>query len=174
MSVAVENRGRVSGEVVTPVTFSRSPRPDAVYRLVVEQWFAKSREEVFEFFSDAYQLEAITPPWLNFQVQTPAPIPMASGTLIDYRLKLHGIPLKWRTLIQVWEPPFRFVDLQLKGPYLFWHHEHLFEERNGGTLVRDIVDYKVPFGSLVNRFFVQPDLQRIFGYRVSQLQKLLS
>ena len=130
-------------------TITSSPHPGAAYRLQAEIWVPQPREEVFDFFADAFNLEAITPPWLNFSVKTPAPIAMETGTLIDYRLRLHGIPITWRTLISVWEPPFRFVDQQLRGPYRLWHHEHTFEELDGGTLVRDTVDYAVPGGPLV-------------------------
>jgi hypothetical protein len=87
------------------------------------------------------------------------------GTLLDYRLRLHGIPLRWQSEIAVWEPPERFVDRQTKGPYSMWVHEHTFDERDGGTLVGDRVDYAVPGGRLVQKFFVAPDLQRIFRYR---------
>ena len=128
---------------------------------------------MFDFFSDARRLEEITPPWLHLLVQTPRPIAMQSGTLIDYRLRLHGLPLRWRTEISDWEPPFRFVDCQLQGPYRLWRHEHTFEERDGGTLVRDRVDYAVPGGWLIERLFVRPDLKRIFAYRHERLLKLL-
>lgn len=124
--------------------------------------------EVFDFFSDARNLEQITPPWLKFEVLTPDPIEMRPGTLIDYRLRIRGVPVRWQSEISTWEPPFRFVDEQRRGPYKTWHHEHTFEEIEGGTLIRDDVRYVGPgwfLEPLVNRFFVERDVQRIFGYR---------
>ncbi|MFM9066776.1 MAG: SRPBCC family protein [Planctomycetota bacterium] len=143
------------------------------FRLETVQFVPQTREQIFDFFADAYKLEEITPPWLHFSVLTPAPISMAEGTLIDYRLKLHGIPIRWKTRIAAWEPPFRFVDEQLKGPYYRWHHEHLFEPVDGGTLCRDIVDYEVPGGSLIHKYFVRGDLEKIFTYRRQQLGVIL-
>ncbi|MBS0264154.1 MAG: SRPBCC family protein [Planctomycetes bacterium] len=140
--------------------------------LKTEIWLPAPRVQVFEFFSDAFQLESITPPLLKFHVVTPRPIVIQAGTIIDYRLRLHGIPLRWRSLIPVWEPYTRFVDEQLKGPYLHWRHEHRFSDRNGGTLVSDEVFYRVLGGSLVNRLFVAPDLRRIFAYRSQKLQEI--
>ena len=131
-------------------------------------------DEVFEFFQDAYNLELLTPPFLRFEVLTPKPIVMAPGTLIDYRLKLHGIPIRWRTEIRDWNPPFGFVDTQLKGPYRLWHHTHRFSEAEGGTLCSDRVLYRSPGGSLIHRFFVGPDVERIFKYRGVQLKVLLA
>jgi ligand-binding SRPBCC domain-containing protein len=128
--------------------------------------------EVFPFFADAHQLERLTPPWLRFRVLTPRPVPMRPGQLIDYQLKLHGIPLRWRSEISAWEPPHRFVDEQRRGPYRRWFHEHTFEEREGHTLARDRVDYAVPGGALVDRLFVRPQLRRIFGFRQATLAGL--
>lgn len=144
---------------------SRHPEQPGVYQLKMELWLPRPRPEVFEFFGDAGNLEEITPPWLNFRVLTPQPLVLRAGSLIDYRLKLHGIPIRWQTEIAAWEPPFRFVDRQLRGPYRLWVHEHLFEERDGGTWVTDLVNYAAPGGRLVHRFLVQPDLERIFAYR---------
>jgi len=143
-------------------------------RLEAAQWLPVPRDRVFEFFSDAFQLEAITPPWLNFKVLTAAPIHIASGTRIDYRLRLHGIPLRWQSRISVWEPGYRFVDEQMRGPYRRWHHEHLFEDAEGGTLCRDVVDYSVWGGKLIDRLLVRPDVLRIFAYRQRRLPDLLS
>jgi ligand-binding SRPBCC domain-containing protein len=136
-----------------------------------ELWLPRPRAEVFPFFADAHNLQAITPPWLHFEILTPAPIAMRAGALIDYRIRLRGLPLRWRTEIELWEPPFRFVDNQVRGPYRRWHHTHTFEERAGGTLCRDLVRYAVLGGVLVNRFFVRPDVERIFAYRGEQLRK---
>lgn len=133
--------------------------------LTAEQHFAGPPESVFEFFADAANLEAITPPWLNFQILTSLPIVMESGTLIDYRLRLHWIPVRWRTEIAEWEPPHRFVDQQLRGPYRLWRHTHTFEPTSDGTLMTDSVEYSVPGGRLINRWFVEPDLRKIFSWR---------
>ncbi len=130
-------------------------------------------EHVFDFFSRAENLELLTPPWLSFRILTPRPIRMCEGALIDYRLRVHGIPLSWRSEITVWEPPYRFVDEQRRGPYRLWRHEHRFVDAQGGTRVDDRVDYAVYGGSLVNRLFVAPDLERIFDYRQLRLKGLL-
>lgn len=138
-----------------------------------ELWLPLKREEIFPFFADAGNLEAITPPWVNFHTLTPTPITMQAGTLIDYQLKIHGVPVKWRTRINAWEPPYRFVDEQLRGPYLKWVHEHTFEEQNGGTLCRDRVDYAVPGGWLIDKLLVRRDIERIFAYRRERIEELL-
>jgi ligand-binding SRPBCC domain-containing protein len=125
--------------------------------------------EVFPFFADAANLERITPPWLRFRVATPAPIEMREGALIEYRLALHRLPLRWLTRIEAWEPGRRFVDVQLRGPYRLWHHTHTFEAApGGGTLMRDRVRYALPLGPLggaAHRLLVRRDLQRIFDHR---------
>jgi ligand-binding SRPBCC domain-containing protein len=127
---------------------------------------------VFAFFADAFNLQRITPPWLHFQVITPGPIEMRVGAIIDYRIRLHGIPIRWRSEITAWDPPFRFVDEQRRGPYRLWRHEHTFEERRGLTLVRDHVDYAVTGGWLVNRLVVRRDLDRIFAFRGAALESV--
>ncbi|HET6325714.1 MAG TPA: SRPBCC family protein [Planctomycetaceae bacterium] len=144
------------------------------FRLEASQWLPRLREELFEFFADAFQLQTITPKWLHFVVLTPLPIRIAAGTLIDYRLRLHGIPIRWRTRISAWEPCQRFVDEQIRGPYRCWHHEHTFETVEGGTLCRDIVDYAVWGGRAVDALVVRRDLRRIFGFRQLRLQELFS
>jgi ligand-binding SRPBCC domain-containing protein len=128
---------------------------------------------VFPFFADAGNLETITPPWLRFEVLTPLPIAMCAGALIQYRLRLHGIAVRWQTEITAWEPPLRFVDEQRRGPYRKWIHEHTFAECAGGTEMRDYVRYVVPGGWLVNLLFVRRDVRRIFQYRAQKLRKLL-
>ncbi len=131
-------------------------------------------DEVFEFFADAGNLEALTPPWLSFEILTPRPLTMAVGTLIDYRIRLRGLPMRWRSEITVWEPPHRFVDEQLRGPYRRWSHLHRFRERDGGTDVIDDVEYAVWGGALIERVFVRRDLRRIFDYRQQRLPELLA
>ena len=153
------------------IRFGHTPNSGG-FRLEAVQFLPQSRDRLFEFFGDAFQLETITPPWLHFTVLTPAPIQITAGSLIEYRLRLHGIPIRWRTRISVWEPPLRFVDEQLHGPYRRWHHEHIFEETTGGTLCRDVVDYEVPGGRLINAAFVRPDLRKIFLFRQQRLAEL--
>jgi ligand-binding SRPBCC domain-containing protein len=138
------------------------------YTLETELWLPRPRAEVFPFFAEAWNLETITPPWLRFEVLTPPPIPMRSGTLIDYRIRVHGVPIRWRTEIAEWQPPRRFVDVQLRGPYTLWHHTHTFEERDGGTLCGDVVRYRPRGGALMNWLFVRRDVERIFQFRLQR------
>jgi ligand-binding SRPBCC domain-containing protein len=147
----------------------------SVHELRREQWLPVELDRVFEFFSVAQNLERITPPWLRFELRTPGPIEMRTGTLIDYRLRLHGIPLRWRSRIEEWEPGRLFVDRQLIGPYRLWHHRHEFEPRGGGTLVRDIVRYELPLPPLGDLAlpFVKRDLERIFAHRREATERLL-
>lgn len=149
---------------------SRNPSGD--YELETEIVIPCPIMDVFEFFAQPENLETITPPWLNFKIITPGPIVMQAGALIDYQLKLHGIPLRWRTEITEWVPGERFVDTQLKGPYHLWRHLHTFEEHTDGTLARDHVTYSVYGGALINRLFVQGDVERIFKYRLERLKTL--
>ncbi len=150
------------------------PDRDAGYRLTAEMTIPLPRTAVFDFFSDAMQLEKITPPWLNFSVLTPPPIDMREGVLLDYQLYLHRVPIKWRTEIAVWEPPFRFVDQQLRGPYKRWYHEHTFEEVDGQTICRDNVHYIPRGGKLIHKWFVRPDLEKIFHYRQQKLASIFN
>lgn len=130
-------------------------------------------EEVYAFFSNAENLEKITPPLLGFQIITPTPIEIREGCLIDYKLKIHGFPLRWRTLISHWEPPYRFVDQQLKGPYRQWIHEHTFEtiENGAATRMTDYVKYSIFAGWLVHRW-VRKDIETIFNYRTQVINEL--
>ncbi len=132
-------------------------------------------EEVFPFFAAAENLEAITPPWLSFAIVTPLPIEMRQGTLIEYRLKLMGIPMRWLTRISIWEPPHRFVDEQLRGPYHKWVHEHRFEPLDGYTLMMDTVRYKLPLSPLGDLAFpiVRFQLNKIFDYRSVKVLELV-
>jgi ligand-binding SRPBCC domain-containing protein len=142
-----------------------------------EQSLPGAPEDVFPFFADARNLEAITPPWLGFRVVTPQPIGMRPGALIEYRLKLRGVPLRWRTRIAVWDPPRRFVDVQLSGPYRLWHHTHDFEpDGEGGTVMRDTVRYALPLGPLgavAHELLVRRDLAAIFDFRHTAIRAAL-
>ena len=130
------------------------------------------RSEVFPFFAEARNLQTLTPPWLKFEVLTPAPMVVRAGTLIDYRITVHGLTIRWRTEIAEWDPPHRFVDVQLRGPYTLWHHTHTFEESDGGTLCRDRVRYRPRGGALINWLFVRRDVERIFQYRQQRLWEI--
>jgi ligand-binding SRPBCC domain-containing protein len=148
-----------------------------VYTLQREQYLPQPIDEVFAFFADAGNLEAITPPWLRFNILTPRPIAMAPGALIEYRLRWHGMPIRWTTRIERWEPPTRFCDVQLHGPYRLWEHEHTFEPCDSGTRMRDVVRYALPFGvlgRLAQRMIVRSDLDAIFDYRAVQVEHMLA
>jgi ligand-binding SRPBCC domain-containing protein len=156
------------------VNIRKSDRDPRGYCLTTELLVAESRDDVFEFFADAFQLETITPPWLHFSVQTPRPIDMHEGTVIDYKLRLHGFPVRWQSKISTWEPPLQFVDEQVKGPYRYWHHLHTFEEFDGGTLVRDIVHYAIPLGFIMHPLLVRRDLTRIFEFRQTAMRRIFT
>ena len=153
---------KLSGLPCTPVT---------IHIFETELWLPVSREMVFPFFADARNLEILTPAWLNFQILTPGEIRMCVGALIDYRLRVHGFPVRWRTEITGWNPPVGFQDEQRRGPYRLWRHRHTFLEQNGGTLCQDRVEYAVPGGALVNRLFVRGDVETIFKYRAVALKR---
>lgn len=134
------------------------------------------RAKVFEFFSDAANLEKITPPELSFQIITPQPIEMREGALIEYRIKLNGFPMTWRTLISKWNPPYEFVDEQLSGPYKQWIHRHTFTEIEGNkTLIEDEVRYRLPLEPLgdLAHFIVARQLKGIFDFREKVVAKEL-
>lgn len=150
-----------------------------VYELRREQVLRGTPEEVFPFFAEARNLERITPGWLGFEVVTPEPIEMGVGTLIQYRLKLHGVGVDWLTSIQVWEPGVRFVDTQVRGPYRLWHHTHTFApgEREGTTVMRDTVKYAIGWGfagEVAARAFVLRDVEAIFEHRAKAVPALLA
>ena len=134
-------------------------------------------DEVFEFFADAHNLEALTPPLLRFRVVTPDPIAMGTGTLIRYRLRIRGFPVAWLTESVEWQPPHRFVDEQRSGPYALWRHTHSFERDGaGGTTMRDEVRYAIGFGALgalALRAFVRRDVEAIFDFRARRIAELL-
>jgi len=139
-----------------------------------ELWLPLPPEKLFPFFADAANLQALTPPWLNFSIVTTRPIAMREGTLIDYKLRVRGVPLRWRTRINVWQPPERFVDEQIRGPYRHWIHEHTFKPQAGGTLCGDLLQYAVPFDFLMHYWLVRPDMEKIFRFRSSALRRLFA
>src|SRR3954470_928367 len=127
-------------------------------------WLPRPLDEVFAFFSDAANLEALTPASLRFRILTPQPIAMRQGTLLDYRIRIHGIPVAWQSEISVWDPPHRFVDVQRQGPYRRWEHTHGFEAVGDGTRVTDSVAFDVPFAFIAGGF-VRRDVEKIFAFR---------
>ncbi len=142
------------------------------FSLYREIWLARPRPAVFAFFAEAANLQALTPPWLDFEIVTPGTIVMSAGAMIDYRIRIHGLPIRWRTRIEAWQPPECFVDVQLQGPYRLWHHTHEFKEHDGGTLCIDRVRYRPRGGAIMNWLFVKRDLRKIFNYRHARLLKL--
>jgi ligand-binding SRPBCC domain-containing protein len=143
------------------------------FEINMKQYINKPIEVVFEFFSKPENLEVITPESLSFNILTPIPIRMEKGSLIDYTISLFGISIHWRTLITDYEPPFRFVDQQIKGPYAFWHHTHTFQSVEGGVEIIDSVKYSLPFGwlgILAHSIWVRNNLERIFEHRKAVIQ----
>jgi ligand-binding SRPBCC domain-containing protein len=146
-----------------------------VYRLERTLTIPRPRADVFPFFADAANLERLTPPFLGFQILTPRPIAMGPGTRIEYRIKLNGISMKWRTLIETYEPGVMFVDTQERGPYKVWRHTHTFEDVPGGTRLGDVVEYQLPLGplgSLAHALFVRRQLTTIFDYRAKVMTEM--
>ena len=143
------------------------------YRLTASVTLSRPRPQVFAFFSNAHKLEMITPGFLNFRILTPAPIEMREGAQIDYRIRLHGIPIKWHTNISVWQPNERFVDEQVRGPYRHWHHEHLFNDEGDQPVMTDVVNYSVWLGAIIHPILIKKDLLRVFEYRHNGILTLL-
>jgi ligand-binding SRPBCC domain-containing protein len=152
-------------------------RQSHIHDLYREQLIPRPLDEVFGFFARAGNLERITPPWLGFGLVAPEPDEMSVGTLIEYRLRLHRVPLRWVSRIERWEPGRAFEDAQVKGPYRLWHHRHEFRAAGGGTLVQDHVRYALPLGllgDLAHTAFVERDLARIFAFRYAAVKELLA
>ena len=140
-----------------------------------EQFVPRPLAEVFSFFSKAENLEKLTPPWMHFQILSVDPTPVQKGTLIRYALRWRIFPIRWTTEITDWEPPHRFVDLQLKGPYKLWHHEHRFIAEGNGTRITDEVQYLLPFGvlgTIAHAIKVKNDVNTIFAYRTEAVNRL--
>lgn len=148
---------------------------DRVFK--VEQFLPRSLEEVFDFFSRAENLEKITPPWLHFKILSVSTPQIEKGTLIDYQLRIHGIPVRWRTEIQKWNPPLCFQDSQIRGPYRKWEHTHYFREVSGGSEMIDEVVYRLPMGALgsfIAGAWVRHDVEGIFKFRSQKVLEFLS
>ena len=148
------------------------------YNLEFEQFIDLPIEDVFDFFSKPENLSLITPPRLRFDILTPTPLEMKEGQLIDYSLKiLYLIKLHWRTLITDYQKPYKFIDQQIKGPYTFWYHTHTFEEKDGGTLIKDNLKYVIPFGWIgraIHFIYIKHDINGIFQYRHKILNDIFS
>lgn len=163
---------------VCPDTVVKTPATEIMeemYRLTTTTTFPLPREEVFKFFSAAENLEKITPASLQFRILTPGPITMREGLLIDYRIKIQGIPAKWRTRISQWNPPHDFIDEQITGPYHTWIHRHSFTETAQGTEMQDQVDYRLPLepiGRLAHPI-IRFQLKRIFAHRTRIIPQYL-
>lgn len=145
--------------------------------LYCEQWVPRPLEEVFAFFADAANLERITPPFLRFHVRSMSTPALQPGTEITYRLRLHGLPVSWMSRIEEWEPPYRFTDVQIRGPFRLWHHRHEFTPEQQGTRIRDTVHYRAPCAWLQRTLrlsWIDKDLEQIFSYRQQIVQNLFA
>ena len=148
-----------------------------IYELYKTQFINQPIDVVFNFFSKPENLALITPSKLAFKILTPTPITINKGTLIDYTIRLMRFPVHWRTLITKYNPPYEFVDEQIKGPYLFWHHTHTFKAVNGGSEIKDKVRYSIPMGYLgqfIHKIWIKKDLEKIFEYRKAVIDKLFN
>jgi ligand-binding SRPBCC domain-containing protein len=167
---------RMMSSISVPLWRRLRPRVSRTHVLETTQFVQRPRDDVFAFFADPENLEAITPGALRFEIVTPQPIAMRVGALIEYRLRLLGVGFSWLTRIEVFEPGRRFVDVQVQGPYRSWRHTHEFADAPGGTLVRDRVEYELPLGplgELAHALFVRGRLKRIFAFRRQRIAELL-
>jgi ligand-binding SRPBCC domain-containing protein len=144
---------------------------DRTSHLYCETLVPAPLDTTFAFFADASNLQRLTPSWLQFSIRTPVPIVMRAGLEIEYRIRLYGMPILWRSRIDVWEPGFRFVDRQITGPYLWWRHEHRFEPAGDATRVIDHVEY-LPRAAWMTGRVVRRDVERIFRYRQDALRAI--
>lgn len=146
-----------------------------IYELRRETIIPRPVNEIFDWFSDAGNLETLTPDFLHFKILTPRPIVMKPGAQIEYSIRVHGIPVRWKTTIETWDAPRSFTDTQTKGPYSLWHHTHRFREQDGGTWMEDVVKYALPFGILgqfAHWLMVRRDVETIFDYRAAKIGDL--
>jgi ligand-binding SRPBCC domain-containing protein len=149
--------------------------PLKTYTLMFRQQVPRGLQEVFSFFAQAENLQIITPAWLGFRIVSVTPAPIRQGSMIRYKLRVHGIPLRWTSQIVEWDPPHRFVDLQLRGPYKLWRHEHRFEAFASGTRITDVVTLALPLGllgDLAYKLKVRSDVQEIFAFREAKISQL--
>jgi ligand-binding SRPBCC domain-containing protein len=144
------------------------------FRLQTQLWLPQPRDKIFAFFADPRNLDRLTPAWLKFHTETLDTSKISRGAMLNYRLRIHGIPIRWQSEISAWDPPDGFIDRQVKGPYALWIHQHTFAESSGGTMVGDDVEYAVPGGALVQKFLVAHDLARIFAYRHCVLEEIFN
>lgn len=138
-------------------------------------WLPRPRAEVFQFFADPASLAAVTPRWLGFRLLSSSSVPLEAGAVFDCRIRWLGVPIRWRTLIREYDPPYRFVDVQVLGPYARWEHRHLFREERGGTWVEDRITYRLPLGAvgrLLHSACVARQLRAIFDYRRRRLEEM--
>lgn len=157
------------------VPISHTRLGGGTHRLETETWFPLCVRDVFPFFTDVENLERITPPELGFRVLTPTPVEIEQGSLFDYQLRLWSVPFAWRSRISVWDPPHRFADEQLRGPYHTWFHEHVFARADGGTTMTDRVTYRLPGHPVAAPLLplVRRQLERIFRFRADTIARLV-
>lgn len=170
----INRSNRSSGSFKAPIAGMREAV--STYQLIRAQTVNQPIDAVFAFFADARNLESLTPPFLHFEILTPGDIEMRVGTIIQYALRVHGLPIHWTTAITVWNPPIEFVDVQLRGPYVLWHHRHTFEAVGNSTRMIDEVNYRLPLGwigRMMHRLLVRRDLKAIFDYREQTVKLLL-
>jgi len=148
-----------------------------IFNFKKELYVERPLEEVFNFFSRAENLQKVTPPQLQFHILTPLPIEMKTGTIIDYQLKIHHLPFSWRTEITEWDPPHKFTDIQVRGPYRKWIHQHFFEKSGDGTMMKDLLQYAIPggiFATWINSLLVRKDIESIFRFREKRFREIFN